>query len=283
VIRIDRLLKALLALVLLIFASACSGAKPARSATPPEAPEEVVRQILNAVNNKDVDAAYNRLSSEARKTISRDQVARLELFSSFGGFQASLDEIDDESVNGDQAEIELSLSIRFRGRELAQKDVAFLVIEDGAWKLADHFLQTLETASGIAPAPTIGPRVFGPDGCVKGDVMAGVWLPSRLKILDPCVTVEGTVVAVQLPAQGEGDGDFTFDMRVSASDERLLNDVDKQRRNDTLHIEVVPADQGRISAPQAGQRVRVQGAWVTDTAHGHNEIHPAWNLEVVGP
>jgi hypothetical protein len=198
------------------------------------------------------------------------------------GFQASLDGIDEETVNGQMAEIELSISIRFRGREFSQKDVAFLVIEDGAWKLSDHFLQTLETASGIAPAPTIGPRDFGPDGCLKGDIMAGVWLPSRLKVLDPCVTVEGVVVAVQLPAQGEGDGDLTFDIRVSGNDERLLNDVNRRRGN-TLHIEVVPADQDRIAPPSRGDRVSVQGPWVLDTAHGHNEVHPAWKLDLLPP
>jgi hypothetical protein len=275
-------LRALPALVacLLVVALACGG--KAKSTAPAEPPEEVVRKVLAAVNSHDVDAAYSRLSIEARKTLSRDEAARLFIFSGLAGFQASLDGIDEETVNGQMAEIELSISIRFRGREFSQKDVAFLVIEDGAWKLSDHFLQTLETASGIAPAPTIGPRDFGSDGCVKGDIMAGVWLPSRLKVLDPCVTVAGVVVAVQLPAQGEGDGDLTFDIRVSGNDERLLNDVNRRRGN-TLHIEVVPADQDRIAPPARGDRVRVQGPWVLDTAHGHNEVHPAWKLDVLPP
>ena len=270
----------LLAGCFLVAALACSG--KAKSATPAVPPDEVVRRVLAAVNNHDVDAAYGNLSVEARKTLSRDQAVRLFIFSGLAGFQARLDSIDDESVNGDKAEIELSISLQFRGREFSQKDIAFLVIEDGAWKLSDHFLQTLETASGIAPAPTIPARIFGPDGCVKGDIMAGVWLPSRLKVFDPCVTVEGLVVAVQLPAQGEGDGDLTFDIRVSGNDERLLNDVNRRRGN-TLHVEVVPADQDRIAPPTRGDRVRVQGPWVLDTAHGHNEVHPAWKVEVLPP
>jgi hypothetical protein len=269
-----------LAACLLVVALAC-GSKPG-STPPPEPPEEVVRRVLAAVNNHDVDSAYGSLSAEARKTISRDQAARLFIFSGLAGFQVSLDSIDDENINGDKADVEISISVRFRGRDFSQKDVAFLVVEDGAWKLSDHFLQTLETASGIAPAPTIAPRIFGPDGCIKGDVLAGIWLPSRLKVLDPCVTVEGFVVAVEMPEQGEGDGDLTFDMRVLGNDERLLNDVNRRRGN-TLHIEVVPADQDRIQPPARGQRVKVQGPWVLDTAHGHNEIHPAWKVEVLSP
>jgi hypothetical protein len=269
-----------LAALLMVVVIACVG--KTKSVGPSEPPEAVVRQVLAAVNNNDVDSAYGRLSTEAQKTLTREQAARLFFFSTIAGFQASLESIDDQTINGDKAEIELSISIQFRGRQFSQKDVAYLVIENGAWKLSDHFLQTLETASGLAPAPTIAPREFGPDGCVKGDIMAGVWLPSRLKVLDPCVTVEGMVVAVELPAQGEGDGDLTFELRLAAKDDRLLNDVNRRRGN-TLHIEVIPADQDRVGAPAAGQRVRVQGPWVLDTAHGHNEIHPAWKVEVLAP
>src|SRR5205814_2828467 len=119
----------------------------------------------------------------------REEIGRLYLFSLFTGGQISLSEIEDETVNGKNAELELTVQISVRNQTLSQKDVAVLVIEDGAWKLADHFIQTLETATGLAPAPTIPARAFGPDGCLKGDPLAGVWLPSLLKVLDPSVTV----------------------------------------------------------------------------------------------
>ncbi|HYM14672.1 MAG TPA: hypothetical protein VEZ14_03870 [Dehalococcoidia bacterium] len=48
-----------------------------------------------------------------------------------------------------------------------------------------------------------------------------------------------------------------------------------------LHMEIVPMDQPRLPKPQVGQRIRVQGPWVTDIVHGHNEIHPVWSLTVL--
>jgi hypothetical protein len=81
----------------------------------------------------------------------------------------------------------------------------------------------------------------------------------------------------------------------------LLNEKNVQEGG--LHIEIVPADQpgcrkgdpiehpqvaglGRCSGrhiplPSAGQRVRVVGAYVTDTNNGWREIHPVWKLIVL--
>lgn len=114
-------------------------------------------------------------------------------------------------------------------------------------------------------------------------MLAGVYLPSRLKVLDPCVTVEGVVREIELPAEGEGDGDLSFNVEVSGDDVRLLNDGNRQNMHGWLHMEIVPMDQSRLPRPAVGQRVRVQGPWVLDTVHGHNEVHPVWSLTVVSP
>jgi hypothetical protein len=49
-------------------------------------------------------------------------------------------------------------------------------------------------------------------------------------------------------------------------------------------IEINPDDQDStmIEIPKEGDRVRVIGAWVTDgETLGWNEIHPAWQIEVL--
>lgn len=242
---------------------------------------DVINEILADVRDQNATAAWDRLSQEAKLTISEVDVARLMQRISRNGFNAKLQSVDDQTVANGRAEIEITLSLDFRGLTLPQKDVAFLVAEDGRWKLADHFLQTLETVTGLAPAPTVAARAFGRDGCVHGDVMAGVWLPSRLTLHEACVTVEGTVLAVEPATAGEGDGDLTFEIEVSSGDKRLLDASTRNGARGTIHVEVVPADQPGNPEPKVGQRVKVQGAWVTDTIHNLDEVHPAWKVSVL--
>src|ERR1700730_13378298 len=96
-----------LATLLMVAVIACSG--KTKSVPPSEPPEAVVRQVLAAVNNNDVDSAYGRLSTEAQKTLTRGGAASLFFCSTVAGFQASLESIDDQTINGDRAEIELSI------------------------------------------------------------------------------------------------------------------------------------------------------------------------------
>src|SRR6266567_2873863 len=44
----------------------------------------------------------------------------------------------------------------------------------------------------------------------------------------------------------------------------------------TLILEIIPWDRSRVFVPEVGRRIEVVGPWVDDTAHGWNEIHPAW-------
>jgi hypothetical protein len=262
----------------------CSGSASRSDATPSavaDDPREVLQNVLDAVAAHDTEAVWEELSTEAKAQLSHDEVARLTAASQRFGFKASIKDIQDETTTGDRSEVDLTLAIEFRGITLNQRDVTFLVRENGQWKLADHFLQTLEVAIGIGPPPAIPTRTFGPDGCYQGDPLAGVWLPSRLQVLNPCISVDGQVIAVQLPVQGQGDGDLTFDIRVSGASQRLLNEANQRESNGGLHIEVVPADQDRLPVPAVGQHVRVQGPWVTDLVHGQNEIHPAWSLDIL--
>lgn len=260
-----------------------NGTAPAPGTTAAASGDPLVafKSLLDAINTRDAATVWDHLSAEARATLSQGDAARFVQQLAGADGRVTLESAGDETVTGDQAQLELTLLVHYQGNDYPLKDVAFMVREDGEWRLSDHFLQTALTAVGRA-APTVAPRVFGPDGCVQGDVLAGVYLPSRLKVLDPCRTVEGTVIAVELPEQGEGDGDISFDVQVSGDDLKLLNDFNLRNTNGGLHLEIVPADQGRLPAPKVGDRIRAQGPWVTDLVHGHNEIHPVWALTILG-
>ncbi len=296
-IRVSLAIITLLALAAL--AAACGGssasptasptttAAPAASSSPAatrEDPEAGFRTLLEAINRQDYAGVYDRLSTEARSTFSPDAVRALvqKLAGADANFHVGLQSINSRTVNGDQAQLGLTLLIAYQGQTYPLTDVAFLVFEGGEWRLSDHFLQTALAAAGRG-APPAEPRVFRADGCVEGDVLGGVYLPSRLKVLDPCVTVEGVVREVEEPAAGEGDGDLSFNVELSGDDLRLINDGNRQNMHGWLHMEIVPLDQPNVRTPKAGERVRVRGPWVLDTVHGHNEVHPVWALDVLPP
>jgi hypothetical protein len=278
------------ALACIAFASgvACGssggGAKPSPTsapASPAEGPVESFRLLVDALNARDAAGVYARLSTEARKDLSSEGVSALvaKLTAGDANFGITIETAGEPAVNGAQAQFDLKLDVHYQGKQFPLVDVAFMQLEDGQWRLADHFLQTALAAAGGGPPPA-KPRVFRADGCVEGDVLGGVYLPSRLQVLEPCVTIEATVREVERPAESESDGDLSFNVELAPGDERLLNDVNRASMHGWLHLEIVPLDRATLPAPVEGQRVRVTGPWVLDTVHGHNEIHPVWALTV---
>lgn len=235
---------------------------------------QVVHDTLDKINTGDVDGAYANLSRDAQRDISLPDAKRI-----IGGLQTAgvdlsltIAEVGTAVVMGDIAEIEVTVRVKFGDVDVPVQDEASLVKEGGEWKLADHFLQTALTALGITE-PATGIRVVDDNGCATGDPMEGVYAPARLKILDRCFTVTGVVADDINKAL---DGDITFGLILDDVDKRLINDVNVANYHGNLHIEIVPFDQGRVLTPKPGDTITVTGPWVTDLAHGHNEIHPAF-------
>jgi hypothetical protein len=243
-------------------------------------PVDVVRVTLDDINRGDIDAAYPNFSAEARSQVSLDDARRVIKGLQAAGVQFSITiaNVGQQTVSGDTAEIELTLDITLSGTKVPIDDAAILVREEGQWKIADHFLQTALTLTGLASPAPLGPRALAENGCAQGDPMEGVYAPRRLQVLDPCLTVEGTVRDDINKAE---DGDITFGLYLSDSDQRLINDVNRANYDSALHIEIVPEDQPLVLPPKPGDKIRVTGPWVTDTAHGHNEIHPAYKIEKI--
>jgi hypothetical protein len=108
--------------------------------------------------------------------------------------------------------------------------------------------------------------------CRSGPALAGVYHPQRLKVKSRCRIAVGTVEAIKFE---DYDGDVHIELRLDRGQEALLS-----RGNDqvggTLIVEIIPWDRTRVRMPEVGDRVEVVGPWVDDTAHGWNEIHPAW-------
>lgn len=113
----------------------------------------------------------------------------------------------------------------------------------------------------------------------------------RLTVLNPCVTISGTIVN----ARREADGDWHVQVDLDAEFSSLLNQVNLERQQGYLILE--PMCSNRISQADTleegvcgnfsqtifspdliGQRVAATGAYVRDREHGWTELHPVTSI-----
>lgn len=144
------------------------------------------------------------------------------------------------------------------------------------------------------------PGTYATVGC--GDhLWTHVYHPSRLHILDSCVTVTGTVVDASGGRRSDGarheaDGDTHSWLRVDPQFRNMLDSGNRQDEGGNLVFEIVchyrvtqadaksacETDRDRIPLPPIGSHVAVTGTYVQDQNHGRwNEIHPVSRIEIV--
>ena len=127
-------------------------------------------------------------------------------------------------------------------------------------------LLSLVGCSGRRASPLPSPY------CRPAPPLAGVYHPQRLKVKSRCAVATGTVERVKFELY---DGDVHVELRLDRPYERLVSNGNDQVGG-TLVVEIIPQDRSRVAVPAVGQQIEVVGPWVEDTAHGWNEIHPAW-------
>ena len=144
--------------------------------------------------------------------------------------------------------------------------------------------------------------------CKWGPPLAGVYLSGRLRLIDRCRTVSGTVDCSKL----EPDGDIHVRLRLDPQYAGLLEPANglqtcAAQTGPHLVVEIIPqhpegalfrtnnADAGGFndpSMPAPGDHITVTGPYVIDTNPFHRilyqgraaenwaEIHPAWGIKV---
>jgi hypothetical protein len=118
----------------------------------------------------------------------------------------------------------------------------------------------------------------GPN-CRQGNVLKDVYDPSRLRVLDTCLTIRGRVVS---EITVSSDGDTTFELEPDPRYTYMLSIGSIILRKGNIHIEIVPADKDTVVIPEKGDYIEVTGVWVVDTDHGsYSEIHPAWKIVIL--
>ncbi|HEX6459116.1 MAG TPA: hypothetical protein VF032_09390 [Thermoleophilaceae bacterium] len=106
-------------------------------------------------------------------------------------------------------------------------------------------------------------------------VLDGVYHPERLTVLSPCREAAGVVEIVRT----EEDGDSHFDIRLDPAYRSMLAPGNAAQNGD-LVVEYMPRDHGHLYTPQVGEHITLVGAWVDDTDHSWNELHPVWAARI---
>lgn len=112
--------------------------------------------------------------------------------------------------------------------------------------------------------------------CRQGNVLDGADRQARFNVLSTCETITGTVHDISK----QDDGDYQFNVDLDSQYKHLLNDANNNQVKGMLVVEIIPKDQNssNVQIPKEGDKIRAIGAWVTDTPHGWNEIHPVWKI-----
>lgn len=139
------------------------------------------------------------------------------------------------------------------------------------------------TASS-SPPPSTTP-VSSSAGCNPA-LWSHVYHPARLRVLQACTTVTGTVKTVR----HEPDGDVHVDLAVT--DKALIDTANLRFQHGWLVVEIIcagPVTQADAVAacrgvavhpavPVLGAVITVTGSWVLDAEHGWDEIHPVTSI-----
>ena len=113
----------------------------------------------------------------------------------------------------------------------------------------------------------------------------------RLQVINPCLTVAGTIVG----ARAEADGDWHVQLDVDSQYRSLLNQANLEKQQGYLVLEPMCSNyvsqkdtieegvcggfsQQLFDTELVGQRVTATGAYVIDMQHGWMELHPVTSI-----
>ena len=138
---------------------------------------------------------------------------------------------------------------------------------------------TQEETTQKAESVTSQSAVPSTSACPPVDqVLNGVYHPERLKVLDFCLEASGTVAKVL----HEKDGDLHIRLTLDGQYGSLLSEGNNSKQHGDLVVEHMARDGGHLTEPKTGDHLDVVGAWVTDTEHSWNEIHPVFSASLNG-
>ena len=123
------------------------------------------------------------------------------------------------------------------------------------------------------------------------DLWKYVYNPSRLEVIDKCMTVTGVIEE----SSANDDGDQHMLLKLDAGQENLLKKKNIKEKNGDLVIEAVCLNNitnpkvggackgyvNHVQLPKMGEHVKVTGSYVIDSHNGWAEIHPISKIELI--
>lgn len=123
----------------------------------------------------------------------------------------------------------------------------------------------------------------------NADLWTHVYQKERLRILEQCAAVEGSVVSVDRRSDGD------LHIGLAPKKRSVLNLMNVIHCHRELIVEVIcehpPTREeakgtcanfhSLVAIPQVGNDIRVTGSYVTDRDYGWNEIHPVTRVEIL--
>jgi len=109
-----------------------------------------------------------------------------------------------------------------------------------------------------------------------------VYTPARLVLIDPCVSVSGTIIEIEHETDGDDHILLLPDQGYEGITDNRLFGANIQFQKSALVTEAIPVD-GELQnfGVQVGDHVQMSGSLVYDTWH-HNwlEIHPITSVHI---
>jgi len=149
-------------------------------------------------------------------------------------------------------------------------------------------------AGGSSVARHVAPSTSS--ACVQPNAAGShVYKPDRLRVLQPCITVTGTIDFIR----HEPDGDDHVGLKLDPQFSSLVNSCNATCLGGAEHGDLVvepvcvtaPTQADAVSScvgyrnpiviPPVGSHVSMTGAYVLDLDHGWTEIHPLQEVHVV--
>lgn len=146
-------------------------------------------------------------------------------------------------------------------------------------------------AGVTSPSPTTSSSAA--TACVQpSDPSSHVYHPDRLRVLQPCIEVSGTIDF----ERKEADGDYHIGLKLDPQYASLVNACNTTCLNGAEHgdlvlepvceLQVTQADavsacagyHNPLVVPLVGAHVIATGAYVLDLDHGWTEIHPLMSI-----
>ena len=123
------------------------------------------------------------------------------------------------------------------------------------------------------------------------NLWAHVYNPDRLKIIDTCKMVTGTITE----SNADDDGDQHMLLKLDPGEENLLTPANTVHKNGCLVIEAICVNNisrnkvgdacegflNNVDLPRLNQHVKVFGSYVIDSHNGWAEIHPISSIDLI--